>query len=139
MNSRNCLKFYHYFLTDMMDLFNQLVDSFKTTIDEKMIELDEHHKRQRELLIKDYHGHSAIDHHKRTNGKVEKMKNDWMRIKEFRRNTVHPVSPQKQDQFNENDLESGDVYASQLDYDSNKRGATLTPIGDFNVEEASKI
>ncbi|XP_066925678.1 uncharacterized protein [Clytia hemisphaerica] len=58
---------------DVLAMCNLLVEDFKETMDSKMVDLEDKHLLQRELLYKDYHGHSAIEHHKMNGDKLQKM------------------------------------------------------------------
>ena len=95
-----------------------MVEDFKSAMDEKMTELEDKHSLQRELLIKDYYGHSAIDHHARHGDMLPRILNN-----NFQRNTIRPVLPNKEDQLDgkvsetddySRDLESGHSSAASI-------------------------
>jgi len=113
---------------DKKDIFNQcndMVANFKSSIDGKINDLEEKHSLQRKLLFKDYYGYSAIDHHARHGDKLLK-----------RQNTVHPVSPKKEDQLDELelDLEGGRRLSAHVD-----KPRTPFTEGEFDVGQLEEI
>uniref|UniRef100_A0A7M5X8J7 Uncharacterized protein n=2 Tax=Clytia hemisphaerica TaxID=252671 RepID=A0A7M5X8J7_9CNID len=94
------------------DLFNQcndMVNDFESSMNTKILELEDKHSLQRELLIKDYYGHSAIDHHARHGDRLQRMLNN-----KLQRNAIRPVLPNKEDQLDQQgDIETGEKIQFQ--------------------------
>ena len=119
-----------------------MVEDFKSAMDEKMTELEDKHSLQRELLIKDYYGHSAIDHHARHGDKLQRILNN-----KLQRNTIRPVLPNKEDQLDgHQDIESGEnphfetprerhSFEAPRELKESPRLVEETPVDAFEMEE----
>ena len=107
-----------------------MVEDFKSSMDEKITELEDKHSLQRKLLFKDHYGHSAIDHHARHGDKLSK-----------KRNAVHPVSPSMKDQLDESetDLESGRRSSVRETAHVDKPNTPVIEEGNFDVGQTELI
>ena len=85
--------------------FDELVTDFNTSFDSKLNELQDYHSLQREMLAKDRHGLSAIDHHSKHGDSRKWRKNNNLMLrpalKALHMNVVVPVmvAPSNGDNF----------------------------------------
>uniref|UniRef100_A0A7M5V7V3 Uncharacterized protein n=1 Tax=Clytia hemisphaerica TaxID=252671 RepID=A0A7M5V7V3_9CNID len=87
------------------------------------------HSLQRELLIKDYYGHSAIDHHARHGDRLQRMLNN-----KLQRNAIRPVLPNKEDQLDQQgDIETGEriQFQTPREFKESQERFEETPVDAF--------